>query len=327
MNISNPIYFNNCVKLIRNFFSSHGFIEIQNTHNVLDINKLLISIDSEYKKWNLGQIWMEDILLNNKNYCNGYFSITNDKKNNTMFEFTAKGDFENLININKDLLQNIGFKLDRISKNNYKTDIIYDYAHPYTHGLMGEYGRLVDWSKYRNYDDKYPNNIEYCGNNYRKFASKVNSQNMYRTHYPEHNYNDIFNDQGVMDDTFSTNNDIFLVKNFPNTIFPYWNIAMYNGYQKRVDAILYKKPVISSVEKSCDKAQMRHLFNTIIDNIYTYSDDHDRHDGHDYAKRKKEIDSTFDKYIEYDFFPRYGGKIDINNMIRAMIKSNHNLGV
>ena len=314
--VKNPIYFNNCVKLMRNFFSSRGFIEIQNTHNVLDIENLSVSTNAFDKKWNVGQIWMDELLLNNNVDGDRYFAITVDSDNNTMFEFTSKGNIDNLISINKDLLQNIGFKLYKSLQNNYQQtrDQIYQFQH---NSMMGEYGHLVDWARYRNFDELYPDCSTTHLKNIQRIGSNINNTSEYcdgRIHYPEYNYVDILTSD---DEIFDTNDDIFIVKNFPGSENPYWNIAMQGGYQKRVDVILYNRRVVSSVEKSCDKVQMKHLFNIIMDNICI-----DSNENHVDKNNKQIIESVFEQYIEYDLFPRYGGKIDINNMIRAMIKTN-----
>jgi hypothetical protein len=320
--VNNPIYFNNCVKLMRHFFSSRGFIEIQNTRNVLDIENLSVSTNAFDKKWNVGQIWMEELLLNNID-GDGYFAITVDVDNNAMFEFTSKGNIDNLISINKDLLQNIGFKLYESLQNNCDQTRYKMHQFPYSHGMMGEYGQLIDWGRSRNFDELYPDCSTTHPKNIQKIGSNKDNKSGYyvdncdRIHYPEYDHDDILRSSGKDYEFFDTDDELFLVKNFPSSSNPYWNIAMQDGYQKRVDVILYDKRVVSSVEKSCDKVQMKHLFDIIMDNICIDSDEN-----HDNKNNKQIIETVFEQYIEQDFFPRYGGKIDINNMIRALAKRN-----
>jgi hypothetical protein len=308
---------------MRHFFSSRGFIEIQNTRNVLDIENLSVSTNAFDKKWNVGQIWMEELVLNNTIDGDGYFAITVDVDNNAMFEFTSKGNIDNLISINKDLLQNIGFKLYESLQNNCDQTRYKMQQFPYSYGMMGEYGQLIDWGRYRNFDELYPDCSAKHPKNNQKIGSNKDTKSEYyvdhydRIHYPEYDYDDILRSSGKDYEFFDTDDDFFLVKNFPSSSNPYWNIAMQDGYQKRVDVILYDKRVVSSVEKSCDKVQMKHLFDIIMDNICIDSDEN-----HDNKNNKQIIETVFEQYIEQDFFPRYGGKIDINNMIRALAKRN-----
>ncbi len=101
------------------------------------------------------------------------------------------------------------------------------------------------------------------------------------------------------------------LQNFPVRTSPFWNMRHAgNGIFNKIDVILFGQETIGSAERSCDKEYMKHLFETITDGGYAaklfelFGED----------RVRKELDS----FLEFDFFPRFGGGIGMTRMARAM---------
>lgn len=110
--------------------------------------------------------------------------------------------------------------------------------------------------------------------------------------------------------------DVFFLKNFPFVSSPFWNMKSDFTTQtsSKIDVILHGFETIGSAERSCDKDEMREMFNTISDGQYR-----------DILYReftKERVDRELDEFLSHDFFPRYGAGIGVTRMIRAMENSN-----
>ena len=70
---------------------------------------------------------------------------------------------------------------------------------------------------------------------------------------------------------------------------------------------------IGSAERSCDKDEMRHQFNTISDG--QYADILFNQFG------KERVEKELDKFLAYDFFLRSGGGIEMTRLMSAMDKN------
>jgi len=140
--------------------------------------------------------------------------------------------------------------------------------------------------------------------------------------YPEGDYADICDKYGV--DELNNDHelqlqkdygDVFFLKNFPFISSPFWNMKMNMDTQNanKIDVILHGFETIGSAERSCDKDEMREMFNTISDGEYR-----------DILYReftKERVDRELDEFLNHDFFPRFGAGIGVTRMIRAMEKS------
>ena len=141
--------------------------------------------------------------------------------------------------------------------------------------------------------------------------------------YPEGDYLDVCEKYGVDE----LNNDhelqlekdygpVFFLKNFPFSTSPFWNMKADFTTQNsnKIDVILHGIETIGSAERSCDPEEMRELFYTISDGQYKdilYKE-----------FTKERVDEELDKFLDREFFPRYGGGIGVTRMIRAMELSN-----
>ena len=141
--------------------------------------------------------------------------------------------------------------------------------------------------------------------------------------YPEGDYLDVCEKYGVDE----LNNDhelqlekdygpVFFLKNFPFSTSPFWNMKADFTTQNsnKIDVILHGIETIGSAERSCDPEEMRELFYTISDGQYKdilYKE-----------FTKERVDEELDKFLDREFFPRYGGGIGVTRMIRARELSN-----
>jgi aspartyl/asparaginyl-tRNA synthetase len=141
-------------------------------------------------------------------------------------------------------------------------------------------------------------------------------------HYPEGNYEDVAKEFGVADVEHEHEalleehyGPAYFLKNFPYHTSPFWNMKMNEetGLSNKIDVILHGAETIGSAERSTDTTQMREQFYTISDGQYkdvlfdNFTSDR--------------VESELDKFLEYDFFPRYGGGIGVTRMMDAMGKS------
>ena len=123
------VEFSKVVRKLRNFFEHKGFVEVH-TQNRLSILAACEDPDTmtTYKYsnevWPLpqtGQMWLEYELLKNPELP-GLFCVSTSYRNEPtpvpgrhelifpMFEFEMKGDMQDLLNMEKELMQYLGFK-------------------------------------------------------------------------------------------------------------------------------------------------------------------------------------------------------------------------
>jgi aspartyl/asparaginyl-tRNA synthetase len=138
--IINSNKFNQVVKKLRTFFWSKNFIEVhtQNRLSILAACEDPFNVQTfEYanKTWPLiqtGQMWLEYEILKNPDVA-GYFCLTTSYRMEPnpvpgrhdiifpMFEFEFKGDMNELIELQKELLVYLGYDKSNFYVNNYKS--------------------------------------------------------------------------------------------------------------------------------------------------------------------------------------------------------------
>ena len=102
---------------------------------------------------------------------------------------------------------------------------------------------------------------------------------------------------------------VAMIVNFPYSTSPFWNMKKDGDIAKKCDVIMGGMETIGSAERSIDPEEMKHQFNTISDGLYAdllYS-----------KFGKDRVVAELDKFLEFDFFERYGGGIGITRMISA----------
>ena len=136
-NLLAPRKFNAAVSAMRSFFQKKGFVEVH-TQNALSIlaacedPTTVAQYNYEGNVWPLpqtGQMWLEHVLLDNPEF-EGCFTVSTSYRNEEnpvpgrhmrifpMFEFESKGNMDDLIKLEKELLQHIGFEKSVFSDGN-----------------------------------------------------------------------------------------------------------------------------------------------------------------------------------------------------------------
>lgn len=101
-----------------------------------------------------------------------------------------------------------------------------------------------------------------------------------------------------------------LLRHFPLRTSPFWNMKRDGEFAKKIDVILCGMETIGSAERSTDASAMRDAFHTISDGVYAdllFS-----------RFGKKRVTDELDTFLALDFFPRCGGGIGMNRLIRAL---------
>ena len=152
-----PRKFHAAVRSMRSFFEKKGFVEVH-TQNALSIlaacedPETVSKYDYQGNVWPLpqtGQMWLEHVLLENPDF-EGCFTVSTSYRNEEnpvpgrhmrifpMFEFESKGDMNDLIKLEKELLEHIGFEKSDIRKT--ETAVYNDYPEGDYRDMMLRYG-------------------------------------------------------------------------------------------------------------------------------------------------------------------------------------------
>jgi aspartyl/asparaginyl-tRNA synthetase len=147
--------FHNAVKKLRSFFESKGFIEVH-TQNKLSIlaacedPTTMSTFSYAGNVWPLpqtGQMHLEHHLLNNPEE-KGYFCLSTSYRNEPnpvpgrhdlifpMFEFESKGDMDDMLQLEKELLEHLGFGKEMYPENQYPEGDYEDVATKYKVDLL-----------------------------------------------------------------------------------------------------------------------------------------------------------------------------------------------
>ena len=140
-----PKKFDAAVSAMRSFFQKKGFVEVH-TQNALSIlaacedPTTIAKYDYQNKVWPLpqtGQMWLEHVLLDNPD-INGCYTVSTSYRNEPnpvegrheiifpMFEFESKGGMNDLIKLEKELLEHIGFEKKWNTSSPFKAPV-FDY--------------------------------------------------------------------------------------------------------------------------------------------------------------------------------------------------------
>ena len=147
--------FHAVTKKMRDFFESKGFIEVH-TQNKLSIlaacedPTTMATYNYSGNVWPLpqtGQMWLEHYLLDNPEE-KGFFCLSTSYRNEPnpvpgrhdkifpMFEFETKGDMNDMVELEKELLEHLGFNKDMYPENNYPEGDYNDVAEKYAVDLL-----------------------------------------------------------------------------------------------------------------------------------------------------------------------------------------------
>lgn len=161
--IISPCTFNKVVSKLRDFFQSRGYVEVH-TQNRLSIlaacedPKTIQTYNYAGLKWPLpqtGQMWLEYEMLKDPSPP-GYFCVSTSYRNEAnpipgrhdiifpMFEFEMKGDIEELIQMERDLLVHLGYSAEKFPEMKYadvaKKYGVKDLEHEHEQKMYEEFG-------------------------------------------------------------------------------------------------------------------------------------------------------------------------------------------
>ena len=269
-----PVDFHKCVKKLRAFFEGKGFIEVhtQSRTSILAACEDPTTISTyNYggQVWPLpqtGQMWLEYELLKNPS-APGFFCLSTSFRNEPnpvpgrhdkifpMFEFEIKGGMDEMILLERELCDFLGFG----------------------------------------------NAAEFPEDDYDNVSHKYGVEELEHEH------------EAAMETDYDK---VFLLKNFPNTTSPFWNMKQNEDgkHANKVDVIIHGVETIGSAERSCSSTEMREQFYKISDGGYAnilFSN-----------FTKERVQKELEEFLEFDFFKRSGGGIGVTRLIRALKLSN-----
>ena len=247
-----PYEYTQVVKSLRSFFDSKSFQEVH-TQNRLSIlaacedPTTVATYDYQGQVWPLpqtGQMWLEYELLTKPDLEGCYCVSTSYRQEQNplpgrhdvifpMFEFEAPGTFEDLIQLETELLVHLGFK----------------FPHEYEHNNSyptGKYTEVCD--KYKVYD------LDLTAEHEEQMYQKEGDV-FFLTHFPIHTspfWNMKVGETKVTTSALS-------------------NMVMQTSTQEvamKCDVIIGGMETIGSAERSSDVAEMKHQFKTISDGGY-----------------------------------------------------------
>lgn len=266
-----PRVYNTVLVKARQFFQAKGFLECysQNRLSILaacEDPSTISTMNYAGRVWPLPQtqqMWLEHELLRNPDVP-GLYSIGTSFRNEPrpvlgrhnlifgMLEFEMRGDMEDLVKLESDFLEFLGFP------------------------KVG---------------------AEYPRGEYLDVAADFGVKELEHEH------------EAALEDT---KGPVFFLTDFPRFTSPFWNMKFDEAGEmsKKVDVILHGVETIGSAERSCDKAMMKHMFETISDGQYAdllYS-----------QFGRERVQEELRQFLSYDFFPRVGGGIGLERLIRAL---------
>jgi len=130
----------------------------------------------------------------------------------------------------------------------------------------------------------------------------------------EYNVNELTH---IHEDLMCNNNQVCMIKNFPNNTSPFWNMKQNgDGTAAKIDVIMGGMETIGSAERSSDPKEMRKQFHTISDGMYAELL---------YGRfGKNRVEEELEEFLSYNFIPRVGGGIGLTRLISAFNKGTVN---
>lgn len=263
--MKNTRTYHEIVQKLRDFFLSKNFIEVptQSRKSILAACENPYSVATftyDNLVWPLpqtGQMWLEYELLNNPEW-EGCFCVSTSYRDEKdpipgrhekifpMFEFEAKGGMEEMISLEKELVEYLGFDTpvrvdyDEMCEQ-YSTDILED---EHESKMWDEMGHSIS------------------------------------------------------------------LETFPLRTSPFWNMEyLGDGKFNKCDVILYGQETIGSAQRSSNVDEMRNFFYTIMDGKYCEKLFE--------LFGKDRVEKELDEFLEFEFFPRFGGGIGLTRLGRA----------
>jgi len=192
----NPEEFDAVVEKLRTFFKKKKFVEVH-TQNRLSIlaacedPTTISTYNYAGQKWPLpqtGQMWLEYEMLKNPENP-GYFCVSTSYRNEPnpipgrhdlifpMFEFEVKGGLENLLEMEKELLEHLGYKknasdgksyIEQEYKDTAEKYKVFDLEHEHEQKMYEEYGSVFFLKNFPSYTSPFWNMQQYEDTRYSK---------------------------------------------------------------------------------------------------------------------------------------------------------------
>lgn len=113
------------------------------------------------------------------------------------------------------------------------------------------------------------------------------------------------------EEALCSEHDAVLLTHFPERTSPFWNMKhSQNGIFNKCDVLLMGQETIGSAERSTDKAEMRHFFNTVEQGAY-------RQKLYDLFSKER-VEKELEDYFKLDFFPRFGAGVGVTRLLGAL---------
>tara|TARA_Y100000310_G_C20505976_1_gene726431 strand:- start:88 stop:924 length:837 start_codon:yes stop_codon:yes gene_type:complete len=181
----NPSEFHTVVRKLRDFFETRGFLEVH-TQNRLSIlaacedPHTISTYNYAGQVWPLpqtGQMWLEYELLKDPDRAPGYFCVSTSYRNEPnpvpgrhdlifpMFEFEMKGNMNDMIELERELLVHLGFgDQDTFHEGNYE-DVANHYGvqeleHKHEERLEADYGKVFFLKSFPNHTSPFWNMMQ-----------------------------------------------------------------------------------------------------------------------------------------------------------------------
>ena len=195
-----------------------------------------------------------------------------------MFEFEAPGNFNDLLKLESDLCQFLGFST-----------------------FVGQFGPYANTKfpggKYMNVVNQFSTNDQEITASHEKVLYDKYGDVFFLTHFPFHT-SPFWNMKIGKDKMKIGGKDSMIPREIEG------DIAM------KCDVIMGGMETIGSAERSTNVDEMRSQFHTISDGEYSNL----LYDKFGYDRVEKELD----EFLSHDFFPRFGGGIGITRLIKAL---------
>ncbi len=152
----------------------------------------------------------------------------------------------------------------------------------------------------------------------------------YTDHFPGGNYLSMCGKYTASDnlltakhesDMYNEYGDVFFLTHFPYTTSPFWNmkkdptpLSTGGAAALKCDVIIGGQETIGSAERETNTNDMHNQFHTISDGKYAKL----LYDLFGYDR----VEAELNEFLEYKFFPRFGGGIGVTRMIDGMKKAN-----
>jgi aspartyl/asparaginyl-tRNA synthetase len=103
---------------------------------------------------------------------------------------------------------------------------------------------------------------------------------------------------------------VFFLTHFPLYTHPFFNMKQEGEVAHKIDTLLYGVETIGAAERSTNVEQMREQFYTISEGQYSQTLFN--------LFGRERVEKELEEFLSLNFFPRFGGGIGVNRLMRAL---------